>query len=171
MRKRLLLSVSTLACLFMLSACASRTNAITEAKIDQSEQVAIEELQKNAMFPEEIQIIRIGRSELDSAIKAYGREKYDIIFPAYSAAYAKFINAPSVLTKNELMTFLRDNEMFAQIVKPAPDSIFNSAKAKGLILMGYDGAECDYAKIEAYLDKKITDFKNGTKIRLNAEVM
>lgn len=112
-----------------------------------------------ALSPQEIALAQKGSDEFQKAISEFGEAKYNGLYADLKKLEANFVNNPSQQTKEELLSFLKTNNLFAEIQKPIPQELKTKSTEPNAINSNYyPGVETDYAKIEAYYDKII----NGT---------
>lgn len=148
--KHLNLVLALAASAFTAFSCASAPDSTTAEKAINDQKQATTNSSKAA--EEMAQISELAAKEFNEAVSKYGQEKYTELTPNLSVLNNAFLSNPCQQTKQELLSFLKANNLFAIIQKPVPKDIYKSAFEKKIILGGYAGVETDYDKIEAHYD-------------------
>lgn len=135
------------------------TSCAGASPVEQTEAATEVQTEKVALSPEEITLAQKGSDEFQKAISEFGEAKYNGLYADLKKLEANFVNNPSQQTKEELLSFLKTHNLFAEIQKPIPQELKTKSTEPNVINSNYyPGVETDYAKIEAYYDKIV----NGT---------
>lgn len=135
------------------------TSCAGASPVEQKEAATEVQTETVAQSPEEIALSQKSNDEFLKAISDFGEAKYNGLYADLKKLEDKFVRNPSQQTKEELLSFLKTHNLFAEIQKPVPQEFKTKSTEPDAINSNYyPGVETDYAKIEAYYDKIV----NGT---------
>lgn len=104
----------------------------------------------NTQMPEIMTIDSMYAIEILAAIEEYGTEKYAALMPELNRLEKEFKDQPSVETKDNLISFLSANNLFAIITKPVSPELQQKALAMRTYVTPRRALERDINSVNAY---------------------
>lgn len=147
----------------ILWSCAGNNTSTTaegEAKIDPLDTKALmakapttEEV--NSKIPELKQLDDMYARQIDSAVLSFGPQKYNTLLPELNKLKNAFQNNPCSETKNAVIAYLKEYQLFDIITKPVDKTLYDKGLKNYVIITERTAMESDYDKIDKYYARKI----------------